>query len=167
MLTLIRMIKEMLFRKPSEFKDRLPIRGEIEIILKDKDGNIKEHRKIHNIVTTVGKAHIADQMADGGEAAMSHMAIGTGSGGGVGSTTLAVELDRNALTSATQGAGGDANKVTYTASWAAGDGTGTITEYGIFNNASGGTLLAYKEDTALPKGASDTLQVNWTIIFGS
>jgi len=137
----------------------------VRAVLRGLDGTIKAERRAHNLVTDVGCAHIADQLASSqDEAAMSHMAIGTGSAAAAaGDTTLATELDRNALDSFTQGAGGDDHKVVYVASWAAGDGTGALVEAGIFNAASAGTLLARVVFSVINKGAADTLEITWTL----
>jgi len=137
----------------------------VHAVLRGLDGQIKEERLAHNLVTDAGCAHIADQLASvPDESAMSHMAIGTGTTGPVaGNTTLETELDRNALDSFTQGAGAADHTVIYVASWAAGDGTGAITEAGIFNAASAGTLLARVVFSVINKGASDTLQITWTL----
>jgi hypothetical protein len=49
------------------------------------------------------------------------------------------------------------------ANWAAGDATNAaITEAGVLNNATGGTLYSRATFTAINKGASDTLQITWT-----
>ena len=141
--------------------DELKISGKLKILLTDEKGEVKDEREMPNVITTVGKAHIADQLAsthDEGE--MSHMAIGTGIiAAAAGDTTLGTELDRNALTSRTQGT----NTVIYVGDWAAGDGTGAITEAGILNNSSGGTLLCRQTFSAINKAAGDTLQITWTI----
>lgn len=139
-------------------------RANVRIVLRDQHGNIKEERFIKNLVVTAGKNHVADQLSSApGGAAMSHMGIGTGTNAAVlGDTTLQTELDRNALTSRTDAA----NVVTYVGDWAAGDGTGAITEAGIFNAASSGTLLARTVFTVINKGALDTLQITWTLTLG-
>ena len=99
---------------------------------------------------------------------MSHMAVGTGTTAAVaGDTALQTELDRNALSSVVQGTGGDANKVTYTADWAAGDGTGAITEAGIFNAASAGTMLCRSVFAVKNKGAADTLTLTWVLTISA
>ena len=137
----------------------------VRAVLRGPDGTIKTERRAHNLVTDVGCAHIADRLASSqDEAAMSHMAIGTGSAAPAASdTTLATELDRNALDSFTQGAGADDHKVVYVASWAAGDGTGALVEAGILNAASAGTLLARVVFSVINKGAADTLEITWTL----
>ena len=137
----------------------------VRAVLRGPDGTVKAERRAHNLVTDVGCAHIADQLASSqDEAAMSHMAIGTGSAAPAAEdTTLATELDRNALDSFAQGAGGDDHKVAYVASWAAGDGTGALVEAGILNAASAGTLLARVVFSVINKGAADTLEITWTL----
>lgn len=133
----------------------------VEVVLRDKKGRVKERRTLHNVVTTVGKAHVADQLSSSpGDSGMSHMAIGTGTNAAAaGDTTLQTELDRNALTSRTDAA----VVVTYVGTWAAGDGTGAITEAGILNASSSGVLLARTVFSVVNKGASDTLTITWTL----
>jgi len=135
----------------------------VEILLK-REGKIIDRRELHNVATTAGKQHIADQLASThDEAEMSHMAIGTGSDAGADPTALTTELSRKTLDSRDQLSGADANKVEYKATWAAGEGTGAITEAGIFNAASGGTLLCYAYFPAINKGANDELVITWTV----
>lgn len=137
----------------------------VHAVLRGPDGRVTQERRAHNLVTDAGCAHIADQLASSqDESAMSHMAIGTDdTAPAAGNTTLGTELARNALDSFVQGSGGDDHKVVYTASWAAGDGTGAITEAGIVNAASNGTLLARVVFSVINKGASDTLEITWTL----
>jgi hypothetical protein len=146
-------------------RDGLRFAVNVHVALRGPDGEVKEERHVHNLVTDVGCAHIADQLESSpDDAAMSHMAIGTGTNApAAGDTTLQTELDRNTLTSFLQGAGADDHKVVYIGDWAAGDGTGAITEAGIFNAASAGTLLARTTFSVVNKGANDTLEITWTL----
>lgn len=136
----------------------------ILLTLRDKDGKIKEEVAVKNLVVTTGKQHIADQLSSSpGGNAMSHMAIGTGNtAAGASDTALQTELDRNALTSRTDSGA----VVTYVADWAAGDGTGSITEVGVFNAASSGTMLNRAVFSTITKGASDTLQISVALTIG-
>jgi len=144
------------------------MRGDLCFVFRNEfTGMVREYHE-RNLVVITGKNHIADQLSDKGEAAMSHMAVGTGTtAAAAGDTALGTELDRNALTSKTQGAGADANKVTYVGDWAAGDGTGAITEAGIFNSASAGTLLARSVFAVKNKGAGDSLTLTWTLTISA
>lgn len=146
-------------------RDGLRFGVNVHAVLRGPDGQIKAERHVHNLVTDVGCAHIADQLASThDENEMSHMAIGTGTTApAAGDTAMETELDRNALTSRTQGSGADDHEVVYVGDWAAGDGTGAITEAGIFNAATSGVLLARTTFGVINKGANDTLQITWTL----
>lgn len=147
------------------------LKGKVKIELRDEKGNLKELREFDNTFMNTGNAHVADQLAAvPGEAAMGYMAIGISSTTKVVSdTTLNSELDRNALAGGypQQQSGGDDNDVKYKANWAAGDGTGAITEAGIFNSSSVGSMLCGSTFSVINKGATDTLEIEWTITVGS
>lgn len=144
------------------------VTGRVHLVLRGPDGRIKEEDVVNNLVVSVGRAHIADQLAEQDEAAMSHMAIGTGTTAeAAADIALETEVDRNALDSVVQGTGADANKVTYTCTWAAGDGTGAITESGIFNSASAGTMLCRTTFAVKNKGAGDSLTLTWVLTFSA
>lgn len=129
----------------------------LELALRDAFGNLKESRKIHNTVTTAGKNMIADRLlASPTLGVPTHMAIGTGTGG---TTSLNTELDRNALTSKTRSNA----VVTMVGDWAAGDGTGAITEAGIFDASSSGNMHLYSSFSVINKAAGDTLSITWTL----
>ena len=146
----------------------IKVTGEVHICLKDRFGIIKDEEVVRNLVVTVGRQHIADQMADQGAAAMSHMSIGTGTtAADATDTALETEIDRNTLSSKTQGTGSDAHKVTYVGDWAAGDGTGAITEAGIFNSASAGDMLCRSVFAVKNKAAGDTLTLTWVLTFSA
>lgn len=142
------------------------IKGRVQVRLYGPDGKLKLLREGPNTVTALGDAHVADQMSDQGNAAMSHMAIGAGT---PSATALGSELGRVALDSTTQGTGGDDNDVVYVATFPAGTGTGTVTEGGIFNDASAGTMFVSNTSAfaSIPKGAGDSLVVTWTVTFGA
>lgn len=129
----------------------------VGITLCGPDGQIKERRRIFNTVTTAGKNGIADQiLAAPSLNKPTHMAIGTGTPSG---TALGTELDRNAFTSKTRSNA----VVTMVGDWAAGDGTGAITEAGTFDAASVGNMWMSTTFSVINKGASDTLNISWTL----
>lgn len=130
-------------------------------ILRDKKGEIIDEQFGWNQVQTAYKTHVADQLSDQGDSAISHMAIGTGTGQGVGDNTLATELDRQALDNATPSHAGAV--VTYHRTFAAGEGTGTVTEAGVFNDPSAGTMGLYDDTLNFTKGASSSLELTWTM----
>jgi len=140
--------------------DGLKLRGDVALVLRDKDGNIKDERKIENLIVDTGLNFICDRMKDD-ETAMTHMALGSGStAAAAGDTTLGSQLgSREALDSSTV----TNNQIVYVSSFEAGDATGAVTEAGIFNASSGGTMLCRTVFSVVNKAADDTLTVNWTI----
>ncbi|MFZ9066252.1 MAG: hypothetical protein ACO23R_02650 [bacterium] len=146
------------------FNSEAKASGKLNVVLKDSDGNIKQAIEVPNLVVSTGLAFIASRMKDTTDTAMSHMAIGTGTtAAAAGDTTLGTEAARVALTSTTV----TANAIAYVASFGAGTGTGAITEAGLFNAASSGTLLCRTVFDVVNKGASDTLQITWTITLSA
>lgn len=141
-------------------KDETKATGKLKVEIKDKQGNVKETRELENLVVDAGLAYIASRMKDASATAMSHMAIGTGTTAAAsGNTALGTEAARVALTSTTV----TSNAVAYVCSFAAGTGTGAITEAGILNGASGGTLLCRTVFSVVNKGASDSMTITWTV----
>jgi hypothetical protein len=140
--------------------DGLKLRGDVALVLRDKDGNIKDERLIENLIVDTGLNFICDRMKDD-ETAMTHMALGSGStAAAAGDTTLGSQLgSREALDSSTV----TNNQIVYVSSFEAGDATGAVTEAGIFNASSGGTMLCRTVFSVVNKAADDTLTVNWTI----
>ena len=140
--------------------ETIKMKGELDIVVRDSSGNIKETRHIPNLVVTAGKNYIASRMVGTASSIMSHMAIGTGTTTpAVGDTTLTTEAGRVAL-----GSGTDSNnQVTYTATFSAGTGTGAITEAGVFNANTGGTMLCRTTFPVVNKAAGDSIAVTWVV----
>ena len=140
--------------------DSIKVTGELKLTLTRPDGHVKHEVIIPNLVVTTGKNYIASRMKDASATAMSHMAIGTGStSAAAGNTTLGSEAGRVALTSTTV----TNNDVAYVATFPAGTGTGALTEAGIFNASSSGTLLCRTVFSVINKAAADTLGITWTV----
>jgi len=140
--------------------DGLKAKGTLDIVVRGPDGNIKDEKKVENLIVDTGLDYIASRMSGTSENVMSHMAVGTGStAAAAGDTTLGTELDRNALTSTTV----TDNAIAYVCSWSAGDGTGSLTEAGIFNASSGGTMLCRTVFGTVTKAADDSMTITWTI----
>ena len=141
-------------------QDSVILKGALKIVLADAQGNIKDEREVPNLVVTVGKNFIASRMIGTTDNIMSHMAIGTGTtAAAVGQTTLVTEVGRVALTSNVR----TNNAIAYEATFPAGTGTGAITEAGILNASSSGTLLCRTVFSVINKGAADTLGITWTV----
>lgn len=142
-------------------KSIFDVNANVKVELFDKDGNLKAERVIHNTVTTAGKNGLMDQaLASPSLAKPTHMELGTGTGGTTALNAY-VAGSRQALSSKTR----NTNVVTMVASFGAGVGTGSITEAGVFDSATenAGNMWMYSSFTAINKGASDTLQITWTL----
>jgi hypothetical protein len=59
------------------------------------------------------------------------------------------------------------NTIAYVSSFEAGDATGAVTEAGIFNASSSGTMLCRVVFSAINKAADDTMSVTWTITLSA
>ena len=140
--------------------DSIKVTGELKLTLTRPDGNVKHEVIIPNLVVTTGKNYIASRMKDASATAMSHMAVGTGStAAAAGNTALGTETGRVALTSTTV----STNNVAYVATFPAGTGTGALTEAGILNASSSGTLLCRTVFSVINKASADTLGITWTV----
>lgn len=157
----------MLQVKDQGLHSEMGIKGVAHLQLFGPDGELKEERIIYNTVTELMDAHVADQMSDSGDAAIGYMAVGTGTGQGSASVGLATQLDINALTSTTQGSAGADNDVVYVGTWAAADGTGAITEAGVFLASNNTSLMLVASFSVINKGAADSLVITWTATFGA
>ena len=69
------------------YQDDCRLKGVVNLVLRDKDGKVKQHKTIRNKVTRAGIAHIIGRMIDDGQdragkhkmpRMMSHMAVGIG-----------------------------------------------------------------------------------------
>ena len=122
-------------------------------------------REVPNLVTTAGKGFVAASMlktTSNSPAAMTHMELGTGTTNpAAGDTTLETIVGSSRTAVATPSVSGAV--VTYVCTFAAGTGTGALTEAGILNASSGGTLLCRTEFSVINKGAGDAMTVTWTI----
>ncbi len=136
-------------------KDQMKLVGKLSIAI-----NNKVVQEIDNLVVTAGKNFVASRIKDATASAMSHMAIGTGSTSpAAGDTTLGTETARVALTS-TAVTNAD---VAYVSSFGAGTGTGAITEAGLFNASSAGTMFCRTTFSVVNKGADDSMTITWTV----
>lgn len=128
-------------------------------------------RTIANLVPTVGKALAAGRLgASGAPAAVGWTAIGTGAvAAAAGDTALGAEIATNGgaraantptlvTTTVTNDTAQFVNTFTFTGSFA-------ITEAGLFNASSVGTLAARQVFSAINVVSGDTLQITWKVSF--
>jgi len=124
--------------------------------------------RTHNLVVTTGKNWIVDRMQGVTDGVVTHMAIGEGTtAAAIGDTTLQTEVARVAVD--TSGGVASGNTLTFTTTFAADvpditdPATSPITEAGLLNAASVGTLVARTVFPVINKGEADTMTINWVI----
>lgn len=151
--------------------EQLKAKGELHLVLTDEFGNIKQEQTTKNMIVTAGLGFITSRLKDALSGVMSHMGVGDSStAAATGQTDLqaATNKVRVALTSTTQVTTTVTNDgIQFVATFGAGTGTFGITEAGIFNAASAGTMLARTVFSVINKGANDTLTITWKITFAS
>jgi hypothetical protein len=145
--------------------DSIKLKGRVGIVVKGKDGNVKETRNVNNLVVDAGLDYIASRMKDATATAMTHMGLGTGTtAAAAGDTDLgSLAGSREALDSTTV----TDNTVKYVCNFEANDVTGAITEAGIFNASTGGTMLCRVKFDPVNLTSTDTISVDWTITISA
>ena len=145
----------------------LKMTGKLDIVIYDADGNIKEQREVPNIVTTAGKTFIASRMAGTASAVMGWMEVGTSStAAAVGDTALLLPVASSRTALSVSGGTPSSNTVQYACTFPAGTGTGALTEAGIFNANTAGTMLSRTTYSVINKGSGDEMTITWVITVG-
>jgi len=151
-------------------QESLNLQGNISIVLKDKNGNIREKREIKNTITNTGFAEVANLMGNvSSPAYFTYLAIGTGTTPASASqTALVTELTTNGLGRASA----TVSRVTTTQtndtlqlvkSFTCTGGTNAVTEVGIFNNASVGIMLGRQVFDVVNMGNTDVLEITYKV----
>ena len=126
-------------------------------------------KRVRNGVTTVGKALVAGRLnASGAPAAADYIAVGTGTTAfAAGNTTLETETATSGLTRAqgtvslvTTTTTNDTAQVTKTFTVT---GTVAVTESGVLNASSNGTLLCRQTFSAINVVNGDSLAITWKV----
>jgi len=144
--------------KPRLDPDSLRIKCNAEITLRGPDGRIKARRRVHNLVVTAGKDAILQTAAPAYIKAFNYLGIGTGAvAPSASDTTLGAEVARSASGITPSFA---SHQLTFSETFAAGTGTGAITEAGLFSANSSGTMFNRLTFSVINKGAADSLTVS-------
>lgn len=146
--------------------ETIKLKGTLAIVLTDEHGNIKEQFE-ENLVVATGLAHIASRIRDNTAGTAYNIAIGTGgaTAAAANQTTLVSELSRGASTVTLVTTNQSNDSVQFVTAFAAGVGTGAITEAGIFNASSSGTMLCRTTFAVINKGSLDTLTITWKLVI--
>lgn len=144
----------------------IPAIGMVTFKLYKPNGEIIE-RQHKNLVVQVGLDYITSRMTAATANVMSHM--------GLGLSTISPNLSDSALKApvgsrANINATVLGNNITYVASFPSGPVgavvEGAITEAGIFNAPSAGTMLSRTTFPPINKSNNDTLSISWVITIG-
>jgi hypothetical protein len=142
------------------FTESVSLKGNLEVILLDQNGNQKDYRKIENVVVAVGKQIIAARLVGNTIAVPSHMAVGTdATAAATGQTALGGELGRVVLDSTARAS----NVLTYVATFPAGTGTGALAEAAILNAAASGNMLCRTTFSVVNKAVGDSIVITWNV----
>ena len=143
--------------------DTLSLTGALKIYL-----NGEVVREINNLVVTAGKSWVASRMQGVAASVITHMAIGTGTtAAAIGDTILETEVTRQAL--ATSGGVASTNTITFSRTFAADDpnitapATTPVTEAGLFNDVTAGTMLARTVFAVVNKAETDSMTISWVV----
>lgn len=132
-------------------------------------GTWQEQKLVSNLITNAGAAGVADLIGpQGSTAPYAYIAVGTGAtAANVTDTTLQTETATSGLSRAlgttsrvTTDVTNDTAQITKTFSVS---GTVAVTESGVFNAASTGTLLARQTFSAINVVNGDSLTITWKI----
>ncbi len=134
-------------------------------------GRFSNRMTLRNLITSAGKAGAASRLnGAGAEAAFTYIALGTGTNAAaIGDTALQTEIASGGgqrvsatasrvTTSVTNDTAQLTNTFSFTSSFA-------VTESGILNAASVGTLLARQVFAAINVANGDSLQITWKVQF--
>ncbi|MCD6255588.1 MAG: hypothetical protein J7J44_04865 [Deltaproteobacteria bacterium] len=151
----------------SPFREKIKVKGELELVVFDKYGNVKDRRHIKNVITDVGKAQVAGLINGAVTTQFKYIAIGTGTTAASSSdTALETETHRelaDTLDRVTTTVTNDTARLIKTFSGYT--GSESITESGVFDASTGGNMLCRRTFSALniDWDAGDSLQITWKI----
>ena len=150
--------------------DTIKLNGQIEINL-IRDGKIVDTRKIKNIITNAGKAEAINLLGNvSSPVSFTYLAVGIGTTAAAATDTA---LESEIVDSGLERAAATVTRVTTTTandtlqlvkSWTV-SGTKAVTEAGILNDASAGTLLGHQVFSAINVVSGDTLALTYKVIL--
>jgi len=144
--------------------EKMKLKGRLNATLRKADGTTRVVER-DNLVVDTGIDFLAAALAapSARPNVLSHIAVGSGVVAvDAGDIELDTELSRQ---TATYDHDAGTTSFTLTATFDPGEGTGDITEAGVLNAASTGTLFNRVVFSAIPKEAGDSLDITFTFTF--
>jgi len=150
--------------------ESLKLQGLISLKVTDKDGNLKDERLIKNTITNAGLAQIALLAGDASAVPFTYLALGTGTtAADAADTALETESSASGLARAAATVSRATTTVTndtlqllhaFTAAASA-----AITECGMFNASSDGTILGRQVFAAINVVSGDIITITYKVSF--
>ena len=143
-------------------KDGIKLTGRLLIQKFNVNKELVYSTEVPNLIVTAGKEFVASRIVGATLDAMGYMAIGDdASTSALSQTTLVNELARVATTSATA----SGVNVTFTGTFGAGVGTGSIVEAGIFN-ADDSSVLVFDGDNDVNDSSDEITYTSHGLVTG-
>jgi len=152
----------------SELNETLKLKGTVTLKMYDADGKLIHEQCNPNLIVTVGKSYLATWLAAASQAGkfMSYIALGTGSASPtVGDTSLQSEFSGGGYSRQQGTLTGSSNVWQNVATFPAGNGTGAITEAGLFSAVTSGTMFARQVFAVVNKASGNTVIITWQVSF--
>lgn len=145
------------------------LKGKFFFVHRDKEGNIKDEFAVDNTITNTGKAAISNLIQGNRTAYFTRIAIGSSStAAAAANTALAAEITSPSLARVASTASRVTTTVTNDTAQLVHTFTSTATqavqEVGVFDSASGGTMISRTTFTAKNLTSGDTLQITHKIV---
>ena len=142
--------------------EKLGLKGYLNARLYDEYGNLKHETDKENLVVNAGFDIVNQRLfsTQAGSAAFNYIGIGSISTAAAATDgSLGSELCPRAQGTVTHTDG--TKNTSMTTTFAAGTGTGSVQEAGVFNASTGSYMLCRQTFGCIQKGASDSLQITW------
>ena len=141
-------------------KEKFSFKGTPTFTLRDSNGDIINQFTKKNLIVNTGVDWIVARMVGSSTDKMSHIAIGNGNSTPIPSN---VTLDSETLRKSVDVLGGTkiASAIKLTVTYSPGQGSGTISEAGVFTANTGGVMISRVVFTPFVKAAADTLEIEW------
>lgn len=152
--------------------DKVGIKGKVKFTERDSDTDeILNEDEYENIIVEDGADAIAEAIQDGSISTFDYMAVGDGATSGESESdiqsSLQNELERNSVTGTIDpDDDGSDHKIEWESTF--GDGLGTVTEFGMFDADTDGTMLNYVIPEYEKDAQESRLQVTYilTVNYG-
>jgi len=149
-----------------EIKQTAKMKGRFKIAVLDENNNLKAEREVENTIMNAGLKVVTGLMlADIGEDAFDHLAIGTGTDApNATDTSMYAETYRSAGTGSqeTDSVTDDTAQLTTSISITS---SNDVTEAGIFNSSSTGDMLARTTFSAVSVADGDTVNLGYSVVL--